>query len=211
LNFLFLSGRIPKVKNFNQGERMEHSFVKLAHRYWKELLQEGDWAIDATCGNGHDTLVLTNLLKTHRSWGVLSLDIQEAALKNTQERLREHLSSEELSHIHFFQHSHETFPSLAKLHPIRLIVYNLGYLPGVHNKKTTLTSTTLISVENALQLLIPGGMLSILCYPGHEEGLKEQTALIEQLAKLPPLLWQVRHHALLNKPTAPSLILVQKT
>ncbi len=185
-------------------------FIKLAHQYWKGVLQKGDWAIDATCGNGHDTLVLIGLLKTRSSWGVLGLDIQEAALKNTQQLLREHLSSEELSCVHFFQQSHETFPSLAQLHPIRLIVYNLGYLPRGDKRKTTLTSTTLNSVENALQLLMPGGMLSIMCYPGHEEGAKEQSALIERLTILPSPLWQVHHHTLLNRPTAPSLLLVKK-
>ncbi|WP_194845808.1 hypothetical protein [Candidatus Rhabdochlamydia porcellionis] len=35
-----------------------HSHLELARFYWKMVLQPGDWAIDATCGNGKDTLQL---------------------------------------------------------------------------------------------------------------------------------------------------------
>ena len=33
--------------------------LKLAHHLWDQLLQKGDWALDATCGNGHDALFLS--------------------------------------------------------------------------------------------------------------------------------------------------------
>jgi hypothetical protein len=36
--------------------------IDLAHHFWKKLLQEKDIVIDATCGNGKDSLVLAKLL-----------------------------------------------------------------------------------------------------------------------------------------------------
>ena len=56
----------------------------------------------------------------------------------------------------------------------KLIVYNLGYLPGSDKLLTTKTSSTLLSVEKALSLIAPNGAISITCYPGHEEGKKEE-------------------------------------
>ncbi len=37
---------------------LRFSHLQQAHLTWNHWLQEGDWAIDATCGNGHDTLKL---------------------------------------------------------------------------------------------------------------------------------------------------------
>ena len=84
-----------------------------------------------------------------------------------------------------------TFPKLAQQHPIRLVVYNLGYLPKGNKKLTTLTDSTLQSLENALALIQPGGVVSITCYPGHEEGAKEEAALLQKVAQLSPSSWNV--------------------
>jgi hypothetical protein len=186
------------------------SHLDLAHHYWRRLLQEGGWVVDATCGAGRDTLFIASCLTDAADWGVISLDIQSEALTRTGALIDMHLSAEEKNHIHLIQHSHTTFPPIAHQHPIRLIVYNLGYLPGGDKNKTTQTSTTLTSVTAALNLLTPGGVISLMCYPGHPEGAKEERALIEKLSLLPPSDWSVFHHRALNRAASPSLILVQK-
>lgn len=186
------------------------SHLDLAHRYWREILTEGDWAVDATCGAGRDTLLIATCLKKHSEWGVISLDIQQEAFHRTRALLGTHLSIQEQSHIHLIEQSHETFPPIAYQHPIRLIVYNLGYLPCGDKQRTTQTPTTLLSVQAALQLLAPGGAISLMCYPGHAEGAREERALEESLAQLSPLHWRVLHHRSLNRAASPSLILVQK-
>ncbi len=184
------------------------SHLDLAHGYWKQLIQKGDWVIDATCGNGHDSLILASLIE---EGGVIGLDIQEIALQKTRQLLNTHLPEEKIPSIHLFQQSHLSFPSLAYQHPIRVVVYNLGYLPGGNKSLTTQTETTLPSIDAALQLLQPGGILSITCYPGHPEGAREETALISQLSHLKSSEWNVCHHTFSNRLAAPSLILVQKT
>lgn len=186
------------------------SSLECAHHYWKQLVQPGNWAIDATCGNGRDTLLLATILKElGGGFGVISIDIQETALHNA--KLLTAQSPSLVPHIHFFLQSHEQFPSLAYEHPISLIVYNLGYLPGGDKKKTTFTSTTIASLLQAKDLLAPGGAISITCYPGHEEGKKEEESLVRLLSQFPQNQWHITHHLAVNRELAPSLLLLQKT
>lgn len=183
-----------------------NSHIDLAHLYWAKILQKGDWAIDATCGNGNDTLKIALFEKGP----VIALDIQEEAIANTRTLLQAHLPSDALPCVHLFQQSHAEFPQLAYEHPIRLIVYNLGYLPKGNKQLTTLTESTLESLDKALELVMPGGAISITCYPGHEEGEREEQALIKKISLISVKKWNVCHHTFLNRTKSPSLILIQK-
>ena len=186
------------------------SHLDLAHQYWRSLLQQEDWAIDATCGRGNDTRVLAELLEEQRGGGIIGIDIQEEAVEETRGALEASLSSETLSKIHLFHQSHADFPKLAEEVPVKLVVYNLGYLPRGNKRLTTETKSTLQSVTKALELLVPGGVVSITCYPGHPEGASEEKALISLLNTLPQTLWSVCRHSFLNRRDAPNLILVQR-
>ncbi|MDE3045216.1 MAG: methyltransferase domain-containing protein [Verrucomicrobiota bacterium] len=174
---------------------MHKPHLLLAHEYWRNHLRPSDFAIDMTCGNGHDTLLLSDCLPLGL---VYAIDIQEQAVKNTRMRL------EGRSNIHLFHQSHETLPPLPKAPA--LIVYNLGYLPGGDKSITTQTETTLRSLQASLAALAPDGALSITCYPGHEEGAREETAVRAWVNSLsekkffhewrpgsPTLFWIVAH------------------
>ncbi len=180
------------------------SHLDLAHHYWERLLGPGDWAIDATCGNGYDTLKLAQIL---REGGVIGIDVQQEAINKTEALL---ISHENRAQVHLFCQSHTQFPSLAQENPIKLIVYNLGYLPKGNKQITTMTSSTLESVRNALDLVIAGGVVCITCYPGHEEGRKEEQTLLQEIAALPSPIWNVCYHTFPNRNSAASLILLQK-
>lgn len=182
------------------------SHLDLAHTYWKQLLQKGDTAIDATCGNGHDTLFLAELGLLEKLY---SIDLQSSALKKAASKI-ETLPVEMQKCVHWIEGSHAQFPSEIAKQSVKLIVYNLGFLPGGDKNLTTLLDTTLESVRNALELLAPGGVLSITCYSGHEEGAKEEKALENYLAELPPTEWSYSHLFWPNRRQAPSLILLQK-
>lgn len=181
--------------------------VKLAHSYWQRLVKEGDLVIDATCGNGRDTLFLAALVGEKGS--LVGLDIQEKALERTRQLLEENLPQSQLKNIRLFLQSHATPPPGVD-GKVKLIAYNLGYLPGGSKNLTTQTSSTLESVNNYLNLLLPRGALSIVCYPGHPEGAGEERALLEELGKLPSADWAVCVHRWLNRASAPSLILVER-
>lgn len=177
--------------------KRRHSHIQLAHSYWQNHVQEDAWAIDATCGNGYDTHFLAKICE-----GVISIDVQEKALESARQGAQKNIS--------FFCQSHEDFPPLAYEKPISLIVYNLGYLPGGDKGLTTFTSSTLKSLERAMEILLPGGLISITCYPGHPEGACEEKALISLAEGLEAKSWNVCHHRWLNRNKAPSLLLLQK-
>lgn len=122
------------------------------------------------------------------------------------------MSNQVYARIHWHQGCHSQFPEEILPHSVRLIVYNLGYLPSGGNKKiTTQKSTTLKSLEKALVLLQPGGVISITCYPGHAEGAQEMEEVIAFAAKLPPSEWSCCLHHWLNRNKAPALLLIQKS
>ncbi|NGX39025.1 MAG: Demethylmenaquinone methyltransferase [Chlamydiae bacterium] len=181
------------------------SHLDLAHSFWEKGLASGGWAIDATCGNGHDTLRLSRLVGPNG--GVIGLDIQKEALESTKALLKENQKEEG---VHLFHQSHEEFPPLANENPVQLIVYNLGYLPGGNKALTTRVASTLSSVEKALALLSPGGTVSLTCYPGHPEGEKEESALLDYSQSLLAPDWSVSFHRFLNRRKAPSLLVIQK-
>ena len=56
-------------------------------RFIREQVQPGDICIDATMGNGNDTLLLSSLCG--KDGHVFAFDIQEEALINTRKRLME--------------------------------------------------------------------------------------------------------------------------
>lgn len=179
-----------------------NSHLDLAHQYWEKLLLESDWAIDATCGNGHDTLKLSEILK---NGGVIGIDIQPEAIAKTKELLGEHRA-----HSSLYCQSHATFPLLAEEKQVRLIVYNLGYLPGGNKTITTMAETTLASIRAAAKLIISGGAICITCYPGHAEGEREQQLLLQEFSRWPSDIWNICHHTFPHRPFAPSLFFIQK-
>jgi SAM-dependent methyltransferase len=138
--------------------------LEKAHTFWREHLKTDDHVIDATCGNGKDTAVLAGLVPEGH---VYALDIQEAALEKAR-GMYENVSYHLQCHTQLTQDER-----------VRLVVYNLGYLPGGDKSITSETRTTLMSVARALELLPLGGALSITCYPGHAEGAREEKALQE--------------------------------
>ena len=135
------------------------------------VIGAGDYTVDATVGNGHDTLFLAGLVgDTGHVWG---FDIQPAALENTRRQLAEHglsrrVSLVEAGHEHLEQH----LPVQAR-GKLAAVMFNLGYLPGSDKQVTTRPDTTLAALQAALANLRPGGLLSVLAYRGHEGGLIE--------------------------------------
>lgn len=173
--------------------------VNIAHSLWKDCVSKDDVAIDATCGNGHDTLFLAPLVKH-----LYAMDIQKSAIDNTE------ALTQQFQNISFILGSHEKFPLEIKKESIKLIVYNLGYLPGQDKTLTTMTATTIESLQHALELLVKGGLISITCYPGHAEGKIEQEALLQFVSKLNSKQWSVSWMHYLNRSNAPSLLFIYK-
>lgn len=181
----------------------------LSHSFWKPLLNPGDTVIDATLGNGQDTLFLARVLLGFKEGELYGFDIQEKAVEKTRELILTQCGEETGKRIHLFKESHDKMDRYVKK-PVKLIVYNLGYLPGGDKTITTVVESTLSSVAMGLDMLGASGVLSITCYPGHPEGQREEQALIDYFTNAAPAHYSVSHFRLLNRKRAPSLILVQK-
>lgn len=59
--------------------------LPFAHDTLRKVVRPGDYVIDATCGNGHDTLLLAELVGINGH--VLGFDIQQMAVDATKARL----------------------------------------------------------------------------------------------------------------------------
>jgi SAM-dependent methyltransferase len=147
--------------------------TSLAHTIAASALAPGETAIDATCGNGHDTLVLARLVGP--GGRVIAIDIQQAAIENTRRSLAAAgLDDGRATLVH---DCHEA--ALLRIAPasVAWIMFNLGYLPGGDHAVTTITRSTVAALDAAWVALRPGGVLSIACYPGHPEGAGEAAAV----------------------------------
>ena len=68
-----------------------------AHRVWKHVVRKGDAVVDATCGNGYDTLAMLKLVADESCTGrVYGLDVQGEALVNTSSLLDESVNQAEV-------------------------------------------------------------------------------------------------------------------
>ena len=177
----------------------------LAAEALERAVSPGDTVIDATMGNGHDTLFLCRL--AGEAGRVYAFDVQAQAVENTRARLTEN-GMQDRAHLFCLGHEHiaEKVPG-----PVAAAVFNLGWLPGGDHGVTTRWETTKTAVESALALLQPLGVLVICAYPGHPEGDRERENLTALLSALPPQSYNVLHQRFLNAgPGAPECFVVQK-
>ena len=182
------------------------SSVRWAQLILSDRLRPGDIVVDATMGNGHDTLFLTQCVSP--GGHVLAFDVQAAALEETRKRVPADMTT--LIHA-----GHETMRANvpAELHgQIAAIMFNLGYLPGANKDCITRTETTLIAVGEAVELLKPGGLLTIAVYPGHAGGAEEGREIGAWAAQLDARSFEVQHLRPVNRSaTPPELWLVWKS
>jgi SAM-dependent methyltransferase len=179
--------------------------VPLSHLFIRRFVRRGDHVVDATCGNGHDTLLLAELVgPSGRVW---AFDIQQQAVEATAARLADAGGFDAVVFVHG---GHETMAEYCS-GPVKAVVFNLGYLPGADRTVATRPESTLAGLEQSLEILEPGGVVIITLYTGHEGGQQERTALETRLAQSPPANFHVWRMGQMNVPTtAPYIILVQK-
>jgi len=168
-----------------------------------EVLSEGDWAVDATLGNGYDALFLCECVG--ESGRVIAFDVQEAALVSSHAKLKEAGIEEE--RFEFHRSGHERMAQFLD-RPVKVVMFNLGYLPGEDHALTTQSKTTLLALDAAVSLLEEGGLLSIMCYPGHEEGLGESEAVKAWAADKKAEFFYAEN--VKEKPRSPFLVLLRK-
>lgn len=188
----------------------ELPLTQMAHQQLGSIIKPGDTVIDATVGNGHDTLFLAQ--KVGPSGKVYGFDIQQSALDICFNRLQTNNADKQVA---LFHAGHESMPILipAEFHlqKIKAVMFNLGYLPGGDKSRRTHTTTTLSALGFALQALCAGGTISILAYTGHAGGNDECNAIKDWLSTLDKQLYNISMQKPVNTLNAPpELILVTK-
>ena len=177
--------------------------TELLHTILRGEINEGDLTIDATAGNGHDTLFLAK--EVGESGTVLAFDIQAGAIEATRGRLEEEGVQGRVS---LFQKSHSKISDHAAPGSVKAIIFNLGFLPNADRSLTTQTPETLQALHAACGLLKPGGILATICYPGHPEGIEESTA-VEAFFHSLPNHRVARYSLVATKSAAPFLLLAR--
>jgi hypothetical protein len=189
--------------------------ISLAHLLWSQVIQKGEIAIDATAGNGFDALVLSKIVLSSNSGRLYCMDIQERAIKATEDKLIQAYDSTYVKErVQMMQSSHERFPVEIAANTVSGIVYNLGYLPGTHTdgSKRIMTTpfSTILSMKNALPLLRKGGILTATAYRGHKEGIEETEACFKFFSGLNQTDWRVYSHDPINSETGAVLFSIYK-
>lgn len=177
-----------------------------AHRELAAVIRPGDLAIDATAGNGHDTVFLAE--RVGESGRVIAFDIQAEAISATRARLA---AAGLADRVTLIEGSHAGIAGAVEPASVAAVVFNLGYLPGGDHAVITLQEETLAATRQALSVLRPGGLLAIVCYPGHPGGDEESAAVLAWTRDLEDSLYGcevIRREGTLRP--APFLILVRK-
>jgi 16S rRNA C1402 N4-methylase RsmH len=170
----------------------------------RDAISAGDTVIDATTGNGHDTVFLAQCVGEEGR--VFAFDVQDAAIASASARVEVEGCASQVTFVH---DSHRNLEShVDGVSRIAAIIFNLGYLPGDDHGKTTEAGETLQALGAAVRLLKQGGILAVVCYPGHDEGGREAAAVEDWMSGLTSLGWRVaKYQPLGTLRPAPFLLL----
>ena len=203
--------------------------TELAMHIVRAYVGPGDVVVDATCGNGKDTLALAAMDPAR----LYAFDVQDEALQETIRLLKENGFGERLTQsgkgsladyrIVVEQLSHENLREFFENHLsidgdkpdspevsgfIKVVVFNLGYLPGGDKTVTTKAGATLAAVEAAMDLLTADGLICITMYSGHPEGKEEKEVLLKFAEGLDSTNWHCAYISMPNQKNDPPEILL---
>ena len=143
---------------------IESKIVKRVHELVLKV-EKKKVAIDATVGNGYDTLFLANHFDK-----VIGIDIQPLAIKRSKEK------TQNLSNVELYL---DDFNNIANYQYANVILFNLGFLPGSNRKIKTQDFTSEQAIKNAYNIV--DGLLLIACYVQHEGGYEEYLRVCKML------------------------------
>jgi predicted methyltransferase len=178
--------------------------LSFAKSLLEKAVKSGDIAVDATIGNGHDTLFLANLVG--ESGRVYGFDIQEEAVLATKDRLQQNGVADRAIL------RHEGHESLAHAIPtenhgkVTGAIFNLGYLPGGDKSVVTKPNTTIAAIEQLLEIMASSGIIVIVIYHGHPGGDVERDSLLEYCAQIDQNHAHVLQYQFLNQKNSPPFI-----
>lgn len=186
---------------------MLQSPLRFSHDVLKKSVVSGDHVIDATVGNGNDTVMLATAVE--QIGKVYGFDIQREAIDSTKDKL---LLTGLLPQTELIHDGHENIKNyVPESQQISAAVFNLGYLPSGDKSIVTKAETTLSAINQCLERLRKGGLISIMIYYGHEGGLEEKEQIDNFVNELSQEDYQVLEYKFVNqKNYPPYLYIIEK-
>ena len=195
---LCLAGLLSLRPFYTSASSKPSGLLRVNHALLSLAVRAGDTAIDATCGNGWDSLYLGRLvgLGGQAAAGrLVCIDLQQEALAATRGRLEAEFGQGVVSsRIELVLGSHAELPHAAEKESVAALCYNLGYLPGGGDKTvTTQAESTLQSLRLATSsgMIRRDGLITVMAYrhaPAEEEQVR---AFLHQLSFRE---WDVSYH-----------------
>lgn len=178
--------------------------LRFSHELLKEAIISGDHVIDATVGNGNDTLLLAQLVGPYGK--VYGFDIQKEAIQSTKDKL---ILTGQKAQVELIEDGHENIDQYVPEDiNISAATFNLGYLPRGDKSIITKPETTITAIEKTLNVLRKRGIVSIMVYSGHEGGLEEKEAIDAFATSLPQEEYNVLVYQFVNQVNHPPYLYI---
>ncbi|MEC5424878.1 class I SAM-dependent methyltransferase [Virgibacillus sp. C22-A2] len=186
---------------------MLKGILNFAHYLLEESIQKDETVIDATCGNGNDTVFLSKIVGDNGH--VLAFDVQDQAISTTKELLIKH----SCTNVSLIKDSHGNITQY--LSPTRSVIggaiFNLGYLPKSDKSIITKSESTIAAVNSILKQLKKDGLIVVVVYYGHSGGQEEKESLLKHVINLNQKEYNVMQYGFINQKNDPPFVLaIQK-
>lgn len=184
---------------------IENSILKnslyLSHEIIQKTVKNGDTVVDATAGNGKDTVFLAELVGDKGR--VYSFDIQAAAIEKTAEKLKAKGLDKRVvlindSHANMCKHVDCS---------VKAVMFNLGYLPGGDHDICTKASSTIEAVESAMRLISVNGIITIVVYHGGDSGFEEKEQVLKYIQSIDSRQFTVSKTEFVNQINCPPILI----
>lgn len=173
--------------------------LHISHDLVSKVVKPGDIVVDATMGNGNDTLFLAQLVGDQGK--VYAFDVQQLALDNTSKRLEE---AGVLHRTNLIMEGHQYIDKYVPF-GVKAVMFNLGYLPKGDHSVGTRAETTIEAIEKSLSLLKKEGIVMIVIYYGGDSGFDEKNAVMDYLKTIDCKKYSVLVHDFINQVNCPPI------
>lgn len=181
-----------------------YQITEWSHELFKLQVKSEGLYIDATMGNGYDTLFLCEL--AGESGKVLAFDVQKQAIMCTTKLLQEHHVE---NRAELYLDSHENMGKYAEPETVDGIYFNFGYLPNGNHKLATKAEISVKAIQKGLELLKKGAVMALCIYSGGDTGFEEKNQILECLKHLDSRKYVVivnHYYNRINNPPIPAFV-----